>query len=64
MATKRKKNKKSFWQREKQGAVRVGKTVVQAGKEVSSIAAYAGRELTGQRHRVNPRCSLKKGWFE
>jgi hypothetical protein len=38
--------------------------LVQAAKEVSSIPAYAMRELTGQSHREKPRCKLKKGWFE
>jgi hypothetical protein len=38
--------------------------LAQAAKELTSIPAYAMRELTGQPHDRKPRCSLKKGWFE
>jgi len=38
--------------------------LIQAVKEVSSIPAYAMRELTGQSHHQKPKCSLKKEWFE
>ena len=38
--------------------------LVQAAKELTTIPAYAIRELTGQSHDRKPKCSLKKGWFE
>ncbi|WP_415404112.1 hypothetical protein [Tateyamaria sp. SN3-11] len=48
----------------KQGWKNVGSVVVQAGKEYSSIPAYAFREFTDQPHHKKVKCSLKKGWFE
>lgn len=59
----RQKKKTSFWDL-KQGCKNMGGHLVQAGKELSSIPAYAGRELTGQPHRKKVKCGLKKGWFE
>ena len=59
----RRKKKTSFWDL-KQGCKNMGGHLEQAGKEYSSIVAYAGRELTGQSHRKKPKCKLKKGWFE
>lgn len=38
--------------------------LVHLGREASSIAAYAMREATGQRHGSKPKCTMKKGWFE
>ena len=62
MARKRTK-KTSFWD-VKQGFKNVGGGLAQAGREYSSIAAYAAREVTGQPPRGKVRCELKKGWFE
>ena len=59
-----KKRKSKFWKREKEGAKRIGRFAIQAGKELSSIPAFAARELTGTPHHPKPRCTLKKGWFE
>lgn len=59
----RKKKKTSFWDI-KQGCRNVGGGIVQAGKEYSTIPAYAMRELTGMPHHKKPKCKLKKGWFE
>jgi len=38
--------------------------LVQAAKELTTIPAYAMRELTGQPHDRKPKCTLRKGWFE
>ena len=38
--------------------------LIQVAKELSSIPAYAMRELTGQPQGHKPKCTLKKGWFE
>lgn len=59
----RKKQKTSSWDRQ-QIRKSVGGFLVQAGKELSSIPAYAARELTGQPHNKKVKCTLKKGWFE
>lgn len=57
MARKR-KTKSDFWSVRK-GVKNVGAGLVQAGKELSTIPAYAVRG-----GRKKPRCKLKKGWFE
>ena len=58
------KRKTSFWNI-KQGVKNVGKGIKLAGKEYSSIPAYAIRDLTGTPHDPKRRkCTLKKGWFE
>lgn len=57
MARKRKK-KPDFWSVRK-GVKNVGAGLVQAGKELSTIPAYAVR---GGRKKAS--CKLKKGWFE
>lgn len=59
----RKKTTSEFWNI-KLGCKNVGEVMVQAGREYSSIAAYAGRALTGQPHQQKRKCTLKKGWFE
>lgn len=60
---RRRQKKTSFWN-VKQGFKNVGGGIWQAGKEYSSIAAYASRQLTGQPPRHKVKCKLKKGWFE
>lgn len=55
---------RSFWDREKKGAMRIGKLLIQATKELSSIPAHGVREITGQPHDKKPKAGLKKGWFE
>ncbi|WP_108816098.1 hypothetical protein [Loktanella sp. Alg231-35] len=59
----RKKKKSSFWDL-KLGFKNLGGHLVQTGKELSSIPAYAARELTGQSHHKQVKAKLKKGWFE
>lgn len=59
----KRKTKTSFWDI-KQGCKNIDSLVVQAGKEYSSISAYAFREITGQPHDRKVKCTLKKGWFE
>ncbi|MEO1282916.1 MAG: hypothetical protein AAFR75_13840 [Pseudomonadota bacterium] len=56
--------KMSFWKRELYGAKRVGQFAVQAGKEISTIPAYAASELTKKSPHTKTKCKLKKGWFE
>lgn len=59
----RRKKKTSFWNI-KQGFKNVGGGFKQAGKEYSTIPAYALRQITGQPTRKDIKCKLKKGWFE
>ena len=56
------KKRYSFWSLSK-GLKNTGKHLKHAGKEYTSVFAYAGCELTGQPHKT-PKCTLKKGWFE
>ena len=58
----RRKKKTSFWNI-KQGFKNVGGGIAQAGREYTSVTAYAVRELTGQPQKKT-KCNLKKGWFE
>ena len=38
--------------------------MVQAAKEISTIPAYAMREITGTKPPSQVKCTLKKCWFE
>lgn len=59
----RKTKKTQFWSI-RQGCKNMSGHLKQAAKELSTIPAYAVRDLTGQPHNQKPTCKLKKGWFE